>query len=118
MASSVAVARWHRYGPLHDANPERGDERHPRPPRRIRIRGPDDDAARRQRIGGGGIGGSFPSDAFWCRIKTPQPYGILCPGLWCGRLLERTDAARGRRAASPPARQELRCTIIITDRRT
>ena len=36
--------------------------------RRIRIRGPDDDAARRQCIGGGGTGSAFLSDAFWCRI--------------------------------------------------
>src|SRR5580692_3810943 len=45
MASSVPVARWHRYGPLHDANTECGDERPPRPPRRIRIRGPDGNAS-------------------------------------------------------------------------
>ena len=54
-------------------------------------------------LGCGGTGGPFLSDAFWVRIKRPQPDGILCPGVWCGRLLERTDAARSRRAASTSA---------------
>jgi MFS family permease len=51
MASYVPVARWRRYGSLYGANTERGDERHPRPPRRICICGPDDDAAGRHALG-------------------------------------------------------------------